>query len=93
MTETRNAPDALARWTRLALGLAAVSALIGVSVRGDLGLVFDSVSLLLLGTLPTLRVMVLAARWARGGDRRYASAAMALLFLMAIGVAVITTWR
>lgn len=93
MTETHHPPDAFARWTILALALAAVFALTGIAVGGDIGLVLDSVSLLLLGTLPTLRVAVLTVRWARSGDRRYALAAVALLLLMAIGVLVIAAWR
>lgn len=85
--------DVLVRWTEFALVLAAVSALVGVVVSGDIGLVLDSVSLLLLGTLPASRVVVLAVRWSRSGDRKYASAAVALLLLMAVGVVVVSAWR
>jgi len=87
-----NPAGALARWTGLALVLAAVSALVGVLVGGDVGLVLDSVSLLLLGTLPALRVVVLAVGWSRSGDRKYANAAVALLLLMAVGVIVVSVW-
>lgn len=92
MTETQGRSDALARWTNIALGLAALLSLIGVIVRGDIGTTLDSAALLLLGSLPTLRVVTMAARWARGGDRRYATAAIALLLLMAIGVVVVSVW-
>lgn len=85
--------DALVRWIRLALILAVATAVLGVLVRGDAGLVLDAVSLLLLGTLPVLRVVLLAFRWSRSGDRRYASAALALLLLMLIGVGVVSIWR
>lgn len=85
--------DPLARWTRLALVLAAATAVAGVVVRGDVGLVLDAISLVLLGTLPTLRVILLAYRWLGSGDRRYASAALALLLLMLIGVGVVSVWR
>ena len=89
----RNSPDVFSRWTSLALALAAVCALIGVATGGGFGRALDSVSLLLLGTLPVLRVAVLSVRWSRSGDRRYASAAVALLLLMAMGVVVIAVWR
>lgn len=84
---------ALARWTGVALVLAAATAILGIAIRGDIGRSFDSVSLLLLGTLPPLRVVVLAVRWWRSGDRRYASAAVALVFLMGMGVVLISVWR
>ncbi len=84
---------AFTRWTGVALVLAAATAILGTAIRGDIGRLFDSVSLLLLGTLPSLRVVVLAVRWARNGDRRYASAAVALVFLMGIGVVVVAVWR
>ena len=93
MTETHGQADALVRWTNIALGLAAPLALIGVIVRGDIGTTLDSAALLLLGSLPTLRVVTMAVRWARSGDRRYATAAVALLLLMAIGVVVVSVWR
>jgi hypothetical protein len=85
--------DHLARWTNVALVVAASAALIGVILRGDMGVALDVVALLLLGTLPALRVAVLAVRWGRSGDRRYASAAIGLLLLMVIGVVVVATWR
>lgn len=87
-----NPAGALTRWMGPALVLAAVSALVGVLVRGDVGLVLDSASLLLLGTFPALRVVVLAVRWSRSGDRKYANAAVALLLLMAVGVIVVSVW-
>lgn len=85
--------DLLARWTTLALVSAASTALVGVAVRGDIGLALDVLALLLLGTLPALRVAVLAVRWGRSGDRRYSVAAAGLLFLMTIGVVAVATWR
>lgn len=85
--------DHLARWTNVALVVAASAALIGVILRGDMGVALDVVALLLLGTLPALRVAVLAVRWGRSGDRRYATAAIGLLLLMVIGVVVVATWR
>jgi len=85
--------DHLARWTNIALVLAAIAALLGIVLRGDIGLVLDTIALLLLGTLPALRVVVLAVRWERSGDRRYVTAAVALLLLMTIGVMVVAIWR
>lgn len=84
---------ALARWTGVALVLAAATAILGIAIRGDIGRSFDSVSLLLLGALPPLRVVVLAVGWSRSGDRKYANAAVALLLLMAVGVIVVSVWR
>ena len=85
--------DHLARWTNVALVFAAAAAMIGVILRGDIGFALDTISLLLLGTLPALRVAVLAMRWGRSGDRRYAAAAIGLLFLISIGVLVVASWR
>lgn len=85
--------DHLARWTTIALVLAAITALLGIVLRGDIGLALDTIALLLLGTLPALRVVVLAVRWERSGDRRYSRAAVALLLLMTIGVVVVAIWR
>ena len=85
--------DHLARWTNIALVLAAIAALLGIVLRGDIGLALDTIALLLLGTLPALRVVVLAVRWERSGDRRYTTAAVTLLLLMTIGVMVVAIWR
>lgn len=85
--------DHLARWTNFALVLAAIAALLGIVLRGDIGLALDTIALLLLGTLPALRVVVLAVRWERSGDRRYTTAAVTLLLLMTIGVMVVAIWR
>jgi len=90
MTTTQS--DRMSKWTNVALLLAAASSLVGVILRGDAGLALDWLALVLLGTLPTLRVLVLAVRWGGSGDRRYASAAVCLLFLMFLGVAV-TVWQ
>lgn len=85
--------DHFARWTNIALVLAAIAALLGIVLRGDIGLALDTIALLLLGTLPALRVVVLAVRWERSGDRRYTTAAVTLLLLMTIGVMVVAIWR
>ena len=90
MTTTQS--DRMSKWTNIALVLAAASSLVGVILRGDAGLALDWLALVLLGTLPTLRVLVLAVRWAGSGDRRYASAAVCLISLMFLGVAV-TVWQ
>jgi len=85
--------DRLSRWTHVALICSAAAALLGVLIRGDEGVALDTLALLLLGTLPGLRVATLAVRWARAGDRRFASAAVALLLLMSVGVLVVAVWR
>ena len=85
--------DGLSRFTSVALVIAAVAALVGVLVRGEVGVALDTVALCLLGALPALRVAVLAARWSREGDRRFALAAVTLLLLMSLGVAVVAVWR
>ena len=85
--------DHFARWTNIALVLATIAALLGIVLRGDIGLALDTIALLLLGTLPALRVVVLAVRWERSGDRRYTTAAVTLLLLMTIGVMVVAIWR
>jgi uncharacterized membrane protein len=54
---------------------------------------FNITALVLLSTLPVLRVGVLAVSWARAGDRRYAAAAVMLELLMAVGVFVVAVWR
>lgn len=91
MTTLRS--DRLSRFTTLALVVAAASAFVGVLVRGDFGVALDTVALCLLGALPALRVAVLAARWSREGDRRFALAAVALLLLMSLGVVAVAVWR
>jgi len=85
--------DWLTRWTNLALATAACSAVVGILVRGNVGAALDAIALVLLGTLPALRVMVLAARWGHDGDRRYAIAAVGLLLMMTFGVVVVARWR
>ncbi|MBM3657591.1 MAG: hypothetical protein ACKO97_12955 [Actinomycetota bacterium] len=83
----------LARWNSTAIVLACLAAIVGVVVRGDIGIAFDVAALLLLGTLPMLRVVVLAVSWARAGDRRYAFAASAVLAVMMIGTVFVSVWR
>jgi len=83
----------LARWNSTAIVLACLAAIVGVVVQGDTGIAFDAAALLLLGTLPTLRVVALAVSWARAGDRRYALAAVALLAVMMIGTVFASVWR
>ena len=91
MSGTRS--DRMSQWTTVALVLAAFASLLGVLLRGDPGLALDWLALVLLGTLPALRVAVLAIRWARSGDHRYSAAAVGLLLLMCLGMVVVTVWR
>jgi hypothetical protein len=83
----------LAKWTTTAVVLAALTASAGVIARGDIARTLSAMALVLLSTLPVLRVGVLAASWARAGDRRYAAAAVMLISVMAIGVLVVAVWR
>jgi len=85
--------DAFARITTGVLVVAVISAAVGVVVAGDFGRVLDSLAVIALAALPGLRVVVLAVRWARAGDRRYAAAALGLLVAMMVAVAVVATWR
>jgi hypothetical protein len=75
----------LSRWTSTALVAAGVAAAMGVLIGGDIGLGLDVLALVLLGTLPALRVAVLSVYWARARDMKFSAAAGALLLLMAIG--------
>lgn len=93
MSRQSGASDFVARSTSVVLALVATTALVGVVVRGDIGLALDTVSLVMLGSLPVARVATLAVRWARDGDAPFAAAAAALLALMVIGVVVVTAWR
>jgi uncharacterized membrane protein len=83
----------LAKWTTTVIVLAALTATVGVIVRGDVAHMLNTVALVLLGALPVLRVIALAVSWARAGDRRYAAAAVMLVSLMAVGVFVVAVWR
>jgi len=83
----------LVRWNSAAIVLSCLAAAIGVIVRGDIGLAFDIVALLLLATLPTLRVAVLTASWVRAGDLRFALSAIALLVVMTLGTVLVMVFR
>jgi Na+/proline symporter len=83
----------LAKWTTTVIVLAALTATVGVIVRGDVAHTLNTAALVLLGALPMLRVIALAVSWARAGDRRYAAAAVMLVSLMAVGVLVVAVWR
>lgn len=85
--------DAFARITSGVLVVAVVAAAIGVAVAGDFGRALDSLAVIALAALPPLRVVVLAVRWTRMGDRRYATAALGLLVAMTVAVTVVATWR
>ena len=79
----------LTRWTSVSLIAAGVSAALGILLGGDIGLVLDVIALLLLGTLPALRVAILAVSWTRVRDFRFATAAFSLLLLMMLGTALV----
>lgn len=83
----------LAKWTTTVIVLAALAATAGVIVRGHIAPTLNTAALVLLSTLPVLRVAALAVSWARAGDRRYAAAAVMLVSLMAVGVLVVAVWR
>jgi uncharacterized membrane protein len=83
----------VAKWTTTAVVLAALTASAGVIARGDIARTLSAMALVLLSTLPVLRVVALAVSWARAGDRRYAAAAVVLVALMAVGVLVVAVWR
>ena len=75
----------LSRWTSTALVAAGIASAMGVLIGGDIGLGLDVLALVLLGTLPALRVAVLSVSWARSRDVKFSVAAGALLLLMAVG--------
>jgi len=79
----------LSRWTSMALIAAGVSAALGILLGGDIGRVLDVIALLLLGTLPALRLVILAVSWTRVRDFRFATAAFSLLLLMMLGTALV----
>lgn len=79
----------LTRWTSMSLVTAGVAAASGVLLRGDIGPWLDVFALLLLGTLPALRVVVLAVSWSRTRDFAFAAAAVVLLLLMLLGTMLV----
>jgi predicted lipid-binding transport protein (Tim44 family) len=86
-------PDAFDRFASGVLGAAVLAALVGVLVAGDLGRALDVAAIAALGALPIARVAMLAVRWWRAGDRRYAGAAGILLALMVAAVLTVSAWR
>ena len=86
-------PDAFDRFASGVLGTAVLAALVGVLVAGDLGRALDVAAIAALGALPIARVAMLAVRWWRAGDRRYAGAAGILLALMVAAVLMVSAWR
>lgn len=83
----------LSRWTSTALVAAGSAAAMGVLIGGDIGRGFDVLALLLLGTLPALRVAVLSVSWARARDLKFAVAAVTLLVLMAVGTLTVVVLK
>jgi predicted lipid-binding transport protein (Tim44 family) len=86
-------PDAFDRFASGVLGTAVLVALVGVLMAGDLGQALDVAAIAALGALPIARVAMLAVRWWRAGDRRYAGAAGILLALMVAAVLTVSAWR
>ncbi len=86
-------PEVFDRFASGVLGVAVLAALVGVILRGDFGHALDIAAIASLGALPIARVAVLAVRWWRAGDRRFARAAGILLVLMVVAVLTVSAWR
>ena len=86
-------PEVFDRVASGVLGVAVLAALVGVILRGDFGHALDIAAIASLGALPIARVAVLAVRWWRAGDRRFARAAGILLALMVVAVLTVSAWR
>lgn len=81
----RDETTALVRVLRLAGALAFVLALPGVALGAPSGLGPSWAMVVVLVIAPLARVAWLATRWARVGDRRFATAGALLLVLTAVG--------
>lgn len=86
-------PEVFDRFASGVLGVAVLAALVGVILRGDFGHALDVAAIASLGALPIARVAMLAVRWWRAGDRRFARAAGILLALMVVAVLTVSAWR
>ena len=86
-------PEVFDRFASGVLGVAVLAALVGVILRGDFGHALDIAAIASLGALPIARVAVLAVRWWRAGDRRFARAAGILMALMVVAVLTVSAWR
>ena len=86
-------PEVFDHFASGVLGVAVLAALVGVLIAGDFGHALDIAAIASLGALPIARVAVLAVRWWRAGDRRFARAAGILLALMIVAVLTVSVWR
>lgn len=82
-----------APFLRVAVLVAALCALVGVVLQGDVGLGLDAVALVIVVAIPLLRVVHLALRWTRERDTVFALAAWGLVTLAITGAGMLALWR
>lgn len=79
------AEERAGRVISVALVIAAVCALAGVTASGTLAVVFSGIAVGIVTAIPILRVAWLVKRWLGQRDVRFAWVALVLLALIAIG--------
>ncbi len=78
----------LLRFLVVAVVAAAGAAVLALVVPGSVGQAAAVVAVAIVIVAPLVRVAWLASRWFRKGDRRFALAAVAVLAVVAVGVAL-----
>lgn len=78
----------LLAYLRVSAMVALAAGVTGTLVAGDLGRRASAAALVVLVSAPIGRVLWLAVRWTRKGDRRFAGAAAALLAVVAAGAGI-----
>jgi len=81
-------PRGLPALVKAATAVALLAATVGTLATGRVSSMAGGVAVAVVIAMPLLRVALLAARWARLGDRRYALAACCLLLVTATGAAL-----
>lgn len=84
-TEPRPRYRKIRRGMQITSGLALAAALGGVILPGRARTAASVLAVALVISAPLARVLWLAVRWWRWGDRRYAAVAASVLFLVATG--------
>lgn len=77
-----------ASWLRLSIRVLAVLATVGLLVPGNVGSAASTLAVILLITVPLVRVVGIIVRLAREHDRRFVLVGVALLSAAALGVLI-----
>lgn len=77
-----------ASWLRLSIRVLAVLATVGLLVPGNVGSAASALAVILLITVPLVRVVGIIVRLAREHDRRFVLVGVALLSAAALGVLI-----